>query len=163
MKLRYILFILSVALFCKLGAQPVTRTDHHGDKDEVTTGTMTIRKPDYICISTNGGKESLIMEGTKFTMGMGGRQYVTDSRKNNQFAAFHDVLKAVINGQPVPAGKEVTVVTKNGQKIITITPPKKWLQMFSSYVLVTDADGSVIRRLRMNGKRGGRYINYDVQ
>ena len=85
-------------------AQTVTRTQHRAAvaNDAVTTGTMTIRKPDYISISTDGGKELLIMEGTKFTMTMGGKKHVTDSRKNDQFATFHAILEAIINGRPSP-------------------------------------------------------------
>ena len=155
-------FILCQFLFCI--AQNVTRTHHRAavTKDAVTTGSMTIRKPDYISISTDGGKEQLIMEGTKFTMTMGGKKHVTDSRKNKQFATFHNVLEAVINNQAIPAGDELTASTKNWQKTITITPEKKKRQMFSSFVLVIDAKTSAILQLRMNG-RGGDYTDYKIQ
>ena len=68
-------------------AQTVTRTSHKKavKTDVVTTGTLTIRKPDYICISTDGDKDQLIMDGTRFTMTMGGRQHVTDTQKNTMF------------------------------------------------------------------------------
>ena len=87
-----------------VSAQTVTKTSHKKavKTDVVTTGTLTIRKPDYICISTDGDKDQLIMDGTRFTMTAGGRQHVTDSQKNPQFATFHMVLKAVINQQRTP-------------------------------------------------------------
>jgi hypothetical protein len=142
----------------------VTRTRHQAalTTDAVTTGTLTIRKPDYICISTDGGRDQLLMEGTKFTMTMGGKKHVTDSRRNAQFATFQKVLNAVINGQPVTKGEDMTIVTKNGLQTITITPAAKKRQMFTSFVLVVDAKTSDFRQLRMN-ERGGNYVNYDFK
>ena len=159
--LRVILFVICSLLFSPVGAQTVTRTQHRAAmaQDAVTTGDVTIRKPEYICISTDGGKEQLIMDGTKFTMTMGGKQHVTDSRKNAQFATFHSVLKAVINNQPIPTTDELAVSTKNGQKTLTITPSPKKRQLFTSFVLVVDAKTSAIRNLRMNGRKGD-YTEY---
>ena len=142
----------------------MTRTRHQAalTTDAVTTGTLTIRKPDYICISTDGGRDQLLMEGTKFTMTMGGKKHVTDSRRNAQFATFQKVLNAVINGQPVTKGEDMTIATKNGLQTITITPAAKKRQMFTSFVLVVDAKTSDFRQLRMN-ERGGNYVNYDFK
>ena len=109
-------------------AQTVTRTQHRAAvaNDAVTTGTMTIRKPDYISISTDGGKELLIMEGTKFTMTMGGKKHVTDSRKNDQFATFHAILEAIINGQPIPSADDVTVTTEwKEASDVHLLPPRR--------------------------------------
>ena len=162
--------ILALTLICfplsfvGVAAQTVTRTRHQAalTTDAVTTGTLTIRKPDYICISTDGGHDQLLMEGTKFTMTMGGKKHVTDSRRNAQFATFQKVLNAVINGQPVTKGEDMTIVTKNGLQTITITPAAKKRQMFTSFVLVVDAKTSDFRQLRMN-ERGGNYVNYDFK
>ena len=162
--------ILALTLICfpfsfvDVAAQTVTRTRHQAalTTDAVTTGTLTIRKPDYICISTDGGRDQLLMEGTKFTMTMGGKKHVTDSRRNAQFATFQKVLNAVINGQPVTKGEDMTIVTKNGLQTITITPAAKKRQMFTSFVLVVDAKTSDFRQLRMN-ERGGNYVNYDFK
>ena len=150
--------------FVGVAAQTVTRTRHQAalTTDAVTTGTLTIRKPDYICISTDGGRDQLLMEGTKFTMTMGGKKHVTDSRRNAQFATFQKVLNAVITGQPVIKGEDMTIVTKNGLQTITITPAAKKRQMFTSFVLVVDAKTSDFRQLRMN-ERGGNYVNYDFK
>ena len=157
-------FVFLSILVSPAVAQTVTRTRHQAalTTDAVTTGTLTIRKPDYICISTDGGRDQLLMEGTKFTMTMGGKKHVTDSRRNAQFATFQKVLNAVINGQPVTKGEDMTIVTKNGLQTITITPAAKKRQMFTSFVLVVDAKTSDFRQLRMN-ERGGNYVNYDFK
>ena len=166
--MKRLIFALSLLIwqfsFCPAEAQNVTRTRHQAalTTDAVTTGTLTIRKPDYICISTDGGHDQLLMDGTQFTMTMGGKKHVTDSKRNAQFATFQCVLHAVINRQPIPEGDDMTVVTKNGLKTITITPTGKKRQMFTSFVLVVDAKTSAFRQLRMN-ERAGNYINYDFK
>lgn len=161
------LIILLAFVICQVSlsvGQTVTRTQHRAavTKDAVTTGSMTIRKPGYISIATDGGKELLIMDDTKFTMTLGGKKHTTDSRKNAQFATFHTVLRAVINNQSIPAGNDLTVSDKNGLKTITITPEKKRRQLFTSFVLVVDAKTSAIRQLRMN-RRGGDYTEYKMK
>lgn len=166
--MKRLILILSLIIcqlsFCPAEAQNVTRTRHQAalTTDAVSTGTLTIRKPDYICISTDGGRDQLLMDGTKFTMTMGGKKHVTDSRKNAQFATFQKVLNAVINGQPIPKGEDMTIATKNGQQTITITPTGKKRQMFTSFVLVVDVKTSALRQLRMN-ERAGNYVNYDFK
>jgi hypothetical protein len=167
--MKQLILTLSFIICCLLfsspaDAQTVTRTRHQAalTTDAVTTGTLTIRKPDYICISTDGGRDQLLMDGTRFTMTTGGKKHVTDSRKNAQFATFQRVLHAVINGQPVQQGEDMTVVTKNGLQTITITPTGKKRQMFTSFVLVVDTKTSAIRQLRMN-ERAGNYVNYDIK
>ena len=156
--------IISYLSVCPAEAQTVTRTRHQAalTTDAVTTGALTIRKPDYICISTDGGREQLQMDGTKFTMTTGGKKHVTDSRKNAQFATFQKVLNAVINGQPVPKGEDMTIATKNGLQTITITPTGKKRQMFTSFILVVDAKTSALHQLRRN-ERAGNYVNYEFK
>ncbi len=165
--MKKIVFILFCMLAClaNVNAQQVTKTAHkQGVKtDVVTTGSMTIRKPNYICISTDNDRDQLIMDGTKFTMTMGGKKHVTDSRKNPQFVTFQAVLEAVINGRQVPAGEDLTVSTKGNEQTITITPTgKKRRQMFTSFVLVVDAKTSAFRLLRMNDRSGG-YTEYSFK
>ena len=147
-----------------VNAQTVTKTTHKKavKTDVVTTGTLTIRKPEYICISTDGDKDQLIMDGTKFTMTMGGRQHVTDSKKNPQFATFHTVLKAVINQQAIPQSDDMTVVTKGNITTVTIVPTGKKRQLFTSFVLTVNAKTKALRTLRMNG-RGEDYTEYKVE
>lgn len=155
-------YLFSIALPAE--AQTVTRTRHQAalTTDAVTTGTLIIRKPNYICISTDGGREQLLMDGTKFTMITGGKKHVTDSKKNAQFATFQKVLNAVINGQPVPKGEDMIIATKNGLLTITITPTGKKRQIYTSFILDVDAKTSALRHLRMN-ERAGNYVNYDFK
>ena len=163
--LTALLFMVFTLCCGTMGAQNVTRTRHQAalTTDAVTTGTLTIRKPDYICISTDGGRDQLLMDGTKFTMTMGGKLHETDSQQNPQFDTFQKVLHAVINAQPIPECEDMTVETKNGQRTITITPStKKKRQMFTSFVLVIDEKTSAFRQLRMN-ERADNYINYDFK
>jgi hypothetical protein len=160
--MKKILLFLLCMLAVTANAQTVTKTSHKKavKTDVVTTGTMTVRKPDYICISTDNDKDQLIMDGTQFTMTMGGKKHTTDSRKNAQFATFQSVLTAVINGQPIPAGDDLSVTTQGGRKTITITPDgKKRRQLFTSFVLVIDAKTSAFKVLRMNG-RNEDYTEY---
>ena len=145
-----------------VSAQTVTKTSHKKavKTDVVTTGTLTIRKPDYICISTDGDKDQLIMDGTRFTMTMGGRKHVTDSQKNPQFATFHAVLKAVINQQAIPQADDITTTTKGNTTTVSIVPSgKKKRQLFTSFVLAVDTKSKALRTLRMNG-RGEDYTEY---
>lgn len=163
MKKILLFSFLMLAFFVTANAQQaVTKTSHKKavKTDVVTTGTLTIRKPDYICISTDGDKDQLIMEGTRFTMATGGKKHVTDSRNNQQFATFHTVLKAVINGQAIPQGDDLTVVTKGGKTTVTINPEgKKKRQLFTSFVLTVDTKTKALSTLRMNG-RGEDYTEY---
>ena len=162
--MKKLLLIMFCMLACFAQAQQVTKTVHKKavKTDVVTTGTMTIRKPDYICISTDNDRDLLMMDATKFTITIGGKRHTTDSRNNPQFTTFHEVLTAVINGQPIPQSDDMTITTKNGQKTITITPVGKKRQLFSSFVLVIDAKTSNVVQLRMN-ERGENYINYDFK
>lgn len=152
---KIVLFLFCMMALCAHAQQAVTKTSHRKavKEDVVTTGTMTMRKPDFICISTDGDRDQLIMEGTKFTMTMGSKKHKTDSKKNPQFATFHSVLKALINGEPIPTGEELTVVTKSGQTVITITPAGKKRRMFTSFVLTVDAKTHAFKTLRMNGRK----------
>ena len=158
--------IIICILFCLLASYanaqtPVTKVSHSKavKTDVVTTGDVTIRKPDYICISTDGGKDQLIMDGTKFTMTTKGKKHVTDSKTNALFATFQRVLHAVINGQPIPTGDDLTIQKSEGMQTITITPSGQKRQLFTSFVLVVDSKTSAMKQLRMNG-RSESYTEY---
>jgi len=155
-----------IALFCMLALyanaqQSVTKVTHSKavKTDVVTTGDVTIRKPDYICISTDGGKDQLIMDDTKFTMIMKGKKHVTDSKTNALFADFHNVLKAVINSQPIPTAGGIQVTATGSEQTVTIIPSGKKRQMFTSFVLTIDSKTMAMKRLRMNG-RSESYTEY---
>ena len=157
-----IICILFCLLACYANAQtPVTKVSHSKavKTDVVTTGNVTIRKPDYICISTDGGKDQLIMDGTKFTMTTKGKKHVTDSKTNALFATIQRVLQAVINGQPIPTGDDLTIQKSEGMQTITITPSGQKRQLFTSFVLVVDSKTSAMKQLRMNG-RSESYTEY---
>lgn len=162
MKRRLLPLPLCLLTLLPLSAQNVTRTRHQAalTTQAVTTGTLTIRKPDYISITTDGGREQLQMDGTKFTMITGGKRHETDSKKNPQFATFQKVLKAVINGQTIPQSQDITIATKNGLQTVTITPTGKKRQKFTSFMLIVDTKTSALRQLRIN-ERAGNYVNYD--
>jgi hypothetical protein len=165
MKHLTVLLLIVFTLFVSpADAQNVTRTRHQAalTTDAVSTGTLTIRKPDYICISTDEGRNQLLMDGTQFTMVMDGKKHVTDSKRNAQFVTFQKVLNAVINAKPIPTGEDMTIVTKNGLQTVTITPAGKKRKMFTSFVLVVDSKTSALRQLRMN-ERAGNYVNYDFK
>jgi hypothetical protein len=159
--MKHLLLLLCCLFALCAQAQTVTKVSHSKTvkTDVVTTGDVTIRKPDYICISTDGGKDQLLMDGTQFTMTQKGKKHVTDSRKNPLFSDFNAVLKAVINHQPIPASDDVKVITKGNEQTITITPSGKKRQMFTSFVLVVDSKSSTMKRLRMNG-RSESYTEY---
>lgn len=156
-----IISVLFCMLACQANAQSVTKVSHSKavKTDVVTTGDVTIRKPDYICITTDGGRDQLLMDGTQFTMTQKGKKHVTDSRKNPLFADFHAVLKAVINQQPIPTGNDIKVATKGSEQTVTITPSTEKRQLFTSFVLVVDSKTSAMKRLRMNG-RSESYTEY---
>jgi hypothetical protein len=141
--------------------QSVTKVSHSKavKTDVVTTGNVTIRKPDYICISTDGGKDQLIMDGTTFTMIMKGKKHVTDSKTNALFADFHNVLKTVINRQPVPVSDGIKVTATGSEQTVTIIPSGKKRQMFTSFMLTIDVKTMAMKRLRMNG-RSDNYTEY---
>ncbi len=162
---RCILFLpLYLFTLLPLSAQSVTKVSHSKavKTDVVTTGQMTIRKPDYICITTDGGKDQLIMDGTKFTMTMKGKKHTTDSKTNALFATFQRVLHAVINGHPIPTGNDLTMQQSDGMQTITITPSAQKRQLFTTFVLVVDSRTSAMKRLRMNGRNEG-YTEYTFQ
>lgn len=161
MKSRILItFFFLLALYSN-AQQPVTKVVHSKavKTDVVTTGSVTIRKPEYICISTDGGRDQLLMDGTQFTMTQKGKKHVTDSRNNALFADFHTVLKAVINCQPIPAANGIKVTTTGNEQTVTITPSGKKRQMFTSFVLTVDSKTMALRRLRMNG-RSDNYTEY---
>ena len=115
--MRKIVLLLFCLLTCYAGtnAQTVTKTTHKKaiKTDVVTTGTLTIRKPSYVCISTDNDRDQLIMDGTKFPMTLGKKKQVTDSRRNPMFATFQSVLEAVINGADVQASIDQMCETIN--------------------------------------------------
>ena len=153
----------------KQAAANVTKKQHKKSlkKDIVTTGGAFIMRPDMISISTNEGLDKLVMKGTKFTMTVNGKEHTTDSRKNPQFAAFHDVLTSIINGGTTDITKRSDVsIQKTGTSLsISVIPTagndkKKKRVMFSKFVLVIDMNTSAMKLLRMV-ERDGNFTDYE--
>ena len=78
------------------------------------------------------------------------------------FATFKKVLNAVINGQPIPTGDDMTIQKSEGIQTITIMPSGKKRQMFTSFVLTVDSKSSAMKRMRMNG-RNESYTEYIIK
>ena len=149
----------------------VTKTRHKKalSKDQVTTGEAIVQRPDLVSISTSEGKDKLVMQGTRFTMTVGGKDHVTDSKKSPQFATFHTVLTSIINGGTTDISqlKDVSVTNTNDGFSITITPvadngKKIKRQIFSSFVLVIDKKTAAFKLLRMV-ERDGSFTDYEFK
>ncbi len=145
----------------------VTKTTHKNAVvgDVVDKGTLTMTRPATVTISTNGGKDQLLMEGSKFTMVVKGRKHTTSSKSNTQFASFQVVLESLLSGgEKDIAQLSDLVITRQGQQLVlTITPKaesKKAARrmLFSSLVLTFDTKASELRSLRMNERAG--YTEY---
>ena len=155
----------------KKATAEVTKTRHKKalKKDQVTTGGAFLLRPDMISISTNEGQDKLVMQGTRFTMTVGGKEQVTDSRKNPQFATFHTVLTSIINGgtTDITQLEDVSVSKTSDSYSVTITPTtdndkKKKRMMFSSFVLVLDKKTGAFKLLRMV-ERDGSFTDYEFK
>lgn len=134
-------------------------------KDAVAQGTLYVKKPSKVLITTNGGKDALLMNGTNFTMTVSGRKFKTNSTQNPQFKTFQNVLESIFTGGSIDLSKNSDVeITKSGNNVVlTITPnvDKKNAkrQLFTSFVLTIDSKTSELRTLRMNEKKGN-YTEY---
>src|SRR5574344_1255800 len=144
-----------------------TKTKHKTTvvKDAVAQGTFYVVKPSKVLITSNNGKDALLMNGTNFTMTINGRKFKTNSTQNAQFKTFQNVLESIFTGGGIDLSKNEDInITKNGNNVIlTITPvvDKKGArrQLFTSFVLVIDSRNSELRTLRMNEKKGN-YTEY---
>ncbi len=135
--------------------------------DVVTRGGTFVISPEIVSISTNKGLDKLVMKGTKFTMSVNGRERTTDSKKNPQFATFHEVLTSIVNGGSTDIEKLPEVdVNKSGTNLtVTITPTAKNKKsakrmMFQKIMLVMDTKTSKFKQLRMT-ERNGDYTDYE--
>ena len=134
--------------------------------DMVTTGTLEMKKPAHVCISIDGGKDMLLMEGSTFTMVAGGRKQKTTSEGNPQFATFQAVFEAILaGGGDLSKYADLNINRQGSDLVLTITPQaanKKQQRriMFTSLVLTIDARTSAMKSLRLNDKRGN-YTNYE--
>lgn len=154
---------------CVQATANVTRKQHKPSltRDIVTTGGAFIMRPDMVSISTNEGQDRLVMQGTRMTITVDGRERSTDSKRNPQYTTFHKVVTSIINGETTDIASlpDVTVSKTGSSLSITIAPTtdnarKKKKILFSRFVLVLDIDTSVLKLLRLVENDGG-FIDYE--
>lgn len=145
----------------------VVKTMHRNavSKDAVSKGTLLMKAPSEVCITIDGGKDQLLMQGSTFTMTVKGKKHTTSSQKNTQFASFQTVFESLLSGGSVDVSKltDLTIVKQGSALQLTITPQaasKKAARrlLFSSIVIVIDTKTSELKSLRMNEKAG--YTEY---
>lgn len=129
-------------------------------KDKTYTGSLTMKSPDKVSISCDGGKEQLVMDGNTFTMVAGGHKRVASAKTAAQFAAFKAVLLSVLNGGRTDITKVqgVKVETAGVDVVVTMTPAKARRMMFTSFVLTVNRKTGALETLSLNSKRG--YTKY---
>ena len=145
-----------------------TKTRHNAamTKEATSKGELTMKKPGHVCISIDGGKDMLLMEGSTFTMTVGGKKHTTTSQGNPQFATFQAVFESILSGGQTDLTKysDLTIGKQGPLLVLTITPSaadKKAARriMFTSFVLTIDPQTSALKSLRMN-ERKGSYTEY---
>ena len=137
-------------------------------QDMMTSGTLTMKKPNQVSIECEGGKDALIMDGSTFTMVLRGRKHTTTSTGNPQFATFQAVFESILsgaqNGVDLKKFNDLKVTKDGNTVVLTITPEtndKKLKRriMFSTLILTIDTKTSELKSLRLNERKGG-YTDY---
>ncbi len=138
-------------------------------KDVTTPGKFYFKKPSKMCLTFNGGKDVLLMDGQSFTMVKDGNKQTMNAQGNSQFEALKTLM------QNFSAGQESDIdlsdiadvdMEKQGDLIkMTITPivtdsKEKRKMMFTSFVVSIDQKKSELMSVRMNEK-GQNYTQYD--
>lgn len=137
-------------------------------KDVVTTGNFYFKKPAMICITTNGGKDKLVTDGTNFTMVQGGKASTTSGKGNSALTPLVSAIKAITSGKEDVDLSEVADVDmeRDGDKLImTIAPivqkaADRKKMLYQSFVLTIDQKAGQLNSVRLNGK-GKNYEQYD--
>ncbi|MBP3789485.1 MAG: outer membrane lipoprotein carrier protein LolA [Prevotella sp.] len=152
----------------------VTRSKHNTamTKDVVSQGTLTLKKPNYVCIDVvaNDKKkvshDQLIMEGSKFTMVTKGKKHLASSQASSQFRTFQAVFESILAGGGTDFSKypDLTLTKQGSDIVISITPTpankkEERRMMFTSFVLTIDSKTSALKSLRFN-ERKGNYTEY---
>lgn len=144
----------------------VVRTTHRKAiaTDAKANGALTMKKPSQVSIVMDGGKDQLLMEGSKFTMMVKGKKHETSSQNNPQFASFQTVFESILSGGSKDISKlnDLAITKEGGLLVLTITPKaegkKAKRMMFSSFVMTIDPKTSELKSLRMNERSG--YTEY---
>ena len=152
----------------------VTRYKHNAalTKDAVSQGTLTMKKPSYVCIDVvandtkKASHDQLIMEGSKFTMVTKGKSHLASSKASSQFRTFQAVFESILAGGNTDFSKypDLTLTKQGADIVISITPTpagkkEERRMMFTSFVLTIDSKTSALKSLRFN-ERKGNYTDY---
>lgn len=185
---RTLFFLFSIIIACNLYAQQadlqkavsiyknhasitaqVTRSKHKAavKKDVTDHGSLSMKRPDKVAITVNGGKDQLIMNGSTFTLINNKRKRVTSSKTNPQFVSFQYVFEYILSGGEkggLNQLKDLTIKKSGTNFVLTITSQattkkQKRRMMFTSFVLTLNARSGELKSLRMNQK-GGNYTEY---
>jgi hypothetical protein len=141
----------------------VTKTDVKKAvaKSDVSEGTLVMKRPSEVSITTGGGSDQLLMQGSKFTMTVKGKKHTTNSETNAQFRTFQTVFESILSGgnKDISQLGDLSVTRRGATLLLTITPQaesKKAARrmLFTSFQLTIDTKTSELRSLRMNGKAG---------
>lgn len=192
MKRIYTLFVL-VALICGMAVAQeadirkaagkyknvktltagVTMTRHNAalSDDVVSEGTLYFKKPCHLCMTFDSAAETLLTDGTTFTMIRNGKKRVAKSsgKGGNPFENVLCVFREMLAGDSKDAdlSKLVRVKTtkQGGSCTVTITPvaaagKSRRKAAFSSCVAEIDLNAGEMRTLRIN-ERGENYTRYD--
>ena len=162
-------FQKAVARFkgCSQVTAVATKTTHKNAvaKDVTAKGTLTMKRPSEVTISTNEGKDQLLMRGSQFTMVVKGKKHTTSSQTNRQFASFQTVFESILAGgeKDITNLADLTAKKQGNLLVLTIAPKadsKKAARrmLFSSFVMTIDTRTSELRSLRMNERAG--YTEY---
>ncbi len=149
----------------------VKQTKHKAavTKDAVTQGTFYFKKPDKMCMTFNGGKEVLLMNGNNFTMVSDGKKNTVQGKGNNSLESLVAVFKNMAAGDDSTIDlselADVEFTKTSDLCTMTITPiaadaKAKRKMMFTSFVLTISLKSSELKSLRMNEK-AGNYTQYD--
>ena len=150
---------------------PVTVVRHNTllAADQKSTGMFYFKKPSSILITTDGGKDRLLMHDGKFTMVTDGKA-TTMTGKNEQLEALKTMLQSFTSGEGTGdvALDDLADVDaeRNGTKVtLTITPrvsdPKARRKMlYRSFVVTLDTKAGALQSIRLN-ERGENYTQYD--
>lgn len=149
----------------------VVQTKHNAavTKDVVSKGTFYFKKPSKMCMTFNGGKDMLIMDGNNFTMVKDGKKSTAQGKGNNQMESLLAVFKGMTAGEDSDVNisdlADVDISKKNNICTLTIEPiaadaKAKRKMMFTAFILTIDTKASELKSLRMNEK-GENYTQYD--
>lgn len=138
-------------------------------KDVVTTGTFYMKKPAMICISTNGGKDKLVTDGTNFTIVQNGKASTASGKGNSSLSPLVNAIQGITNGNAntdLSDVADVDMEREGNNMIMTVTPitksaAEKKKLIYQSFVITIDQKAGELRSVRLVGK-GKNWEQYDL-